>query len=82
MRYHVSLDPAANDPLTVEVTELPTGRLDVSLGEKKVPVDVVWLEGTASIIVEGRVVDLTIEGQPPEIGAIASGHRSYLIVES
>lgn len=82
MRYHVSLDPAAKDPLTVEVTELPTGRLEVSLGDKKVPVDVVWLDGTASIIVDGRVVDLTIEGQPPELGAIASGHRSYVKVES
>jgi biotin carboxyl carrier protein len=54
----------------------------VSLGGKKVPVDVVWLGGTASIIVDGRVVDLTIEGQPPEVGAIASGHRSYVKVES
>src|SRR5262249_3782008 len=30
----------------------------------------------------GRIVDLTVEGQPPEIGAIASGHRSYVRVES
>jgi biotin carboxyl carrier protein len=28
------------------------------------------------------MVDLTTEGQPPEIGAIASGHRSYVRVES
>ncbi|HVJ92411.1 MAG TPA: acetyl-CoA carboxylase biotin carboxyl carrier protein subunit, partial [Labilithrix sp.] len=45
-------------------------------------VDIVWLDGTASIRVDGRVVDLTVEGQPPEIGAIASGHRSYVRVES
>ncbi len=83
MRYHVSLDPAAsNDPLSVDVTELPTGQLEVLLGGKKVPVDVVWLDNSASIIVGGRVVDLTIEGQPPEIGAVASGHRSYVRVES
>ena len=29
-----------------------------------------------------QVVDLTTEGSPPEMGAIASGHRSYVRVES
>jgi biotin carboxyl carrier protein len=83
MRYYVSLDPAADkEPTVVDVTELPTGQLEVVLGGKPVPVDVVWLDGTASIRVGGRVVDLTVEGQPPEIGAIASGHRSYVRVES
>ncbi|HVH43138.1 MAG TPA: biotin/lipoyl-containing protein [Labilithrix sp.] len=83
MRYYVSLDPAAKlDPTVVDVTELPTGQLEVSLDGKVVPVDVVWLDGTASIRVGGRVVDLTVEGQLPEIGAIASGHRSYVRVES
>jgi len=89
MRYYVSLDPAAtSEPTVVDVTELPTGQLDVVLGGKSVPVDVVWLEssgsnaGTASVRVGGRIVDLTVEGQPPEIGAIASGHRSYVRVES
>jgi biotin carboxyl carrier protein len=82
MRYYVSLDPAKGEPTVVDVTELPTGQLEVMLGDKRVPVDVVWLDGVASMRVEGRVVDLTIEGQPPEIGAIVSGHRSYVRVES
>lgn len=83
MRYYVSLDPGAGaEPTLVEVSELPTGQLEVTLGGKAVPVDVVWLDGVASIRVDGRVVDLTVEGQPPEIGAIASGHRSYVRVES
>lgn len=83
MRYYVSLDPAATrEPTVVQVTELPTGQLEVMLEGKVVPVDVVWLDGTASIRVGGRMVDLTVEGQPPEIGAIASGHRSYVRVES
>lgn len=83
MRYYVSLDPAAKvDPTTVEVNELPTGQLEVTMGGKVVDVDVVWIDGVASIRVGGRVVDLTIEGQPPELGAIASGHRSYVRVES
>ncbi len=83
MRYYVSLDPAAGvEPTIVDVNELPTGQLDIKLGGTAVPVDVVWLQGTASIRVGGRIVDLTVEGQPPEIGAIASGHRSYVRVES
>src|SRR5207253_11390294 len=38
--------------------------------------------GPLSIRVGGRIVDLTTEGQPPELGAVASGHRSYVRVES
>jgi glutaconyl-CoA/methylmalonyl-CoA decarboxylase subunit gamma len=85
MRYYVSLDPADPKATEVDVTELPTGQLEVTLGGKPVPVDVVWLDGghgTGSIRVGGKVVDLTVEGTPPEIGAIASGHRSYVRVES
>ena len=83
MRYFVNLDPTpGSEPTLVEVTELPTGELDVSIGGKKVAVDVVALEGSLSIRVGDRIVDLTTEGQPPELGAIASGHRSYVRVES
>ena len=35
-----------------------------------------------SVRVDGHMVELTTEGQPPELGAIASGHRSYVRVES
>jgi biotin carboxyl carrier protein len=54
------------------------------VGGKPAEVDVVWLErlGTTSVRVDGKIVDLTVEGQPPDIGAIASGHRSYVRVES
>jgi biotin carboxyl carrier protein len=83
MRYFVNLDPAPDaEPTVVEVSELPSGELDVSIGGKKVHVDVVPLEGSLSIRVGDRIVDLTTEGQPPELGAIASGHRSYVRVES
>src|SRR5258706_15018997 len=83
MRYYVSLDLTASaEPILVDVNELPTGQLHVTRDGKDVPVDVVWLEGPASVRVRGRIVDLTVEGQPPEIGTIASGHRSYVRVES
>lgn len=84
MRYFVNLDPAPDAaPIVVDLTELPTGALDVSVGGRRVAVDVVSLAGGAlSVRVAGRMVDLTTEGQPPELGAIASGHRSYVRVES
>src|SRR5687768_10050014 len=89
MRYYVTLDPTPGaEPILVDVNELPTGELDVSIGgktRKKLSVDVVSLGGAGgptSIRVDGRVVDLTVEGQPPDVGAVASGHRSYVRVES
>ncbi|MDB5217077.1 MAG: Pyruvate carboxyl transferase [Myxococcaceae bacterium] len=84
MRYFVNLDPAPDAaPIVVDLTELPTGALDVSVGGKRVDVDVVSLSAaTLSVRVAGHMVDLTTEGQPPELGAIASGHRSYVRVES
>ena len=83
MRYHVSLDPTATTPPTlVDVKELPTGQLEVSIGGTRVDVDVVWIDGVASIRVGGRIVDLVTEGQPPELGAVVSGHRTYVRVES
>jgi biotin carboxyl carrier protein len=87
MRYFVNLDhpegPAAgSEPIVVDLTELPSGALDVSVGGRRVPVDVLALNGSLSVRVAGRMVDLTTEGQPPELGAVASGHRSYVRVES
>ena len=86
MRYYVTLDPTPGAaPLLVDVHERPTGALEVLLDGKPVDVDVVAIGSQGnplSIRVGGRIVDLTIEGQPPEIGAVASGHRSYVRVES
>jgi biotin carboxyl carrier protein len=85
VRYYVSLDPDPKaSPLLVDVVELPSGALDVQIDGRTVDVDVLALSagGQLSVRVDGRVVDLTTEGTPPEIGAIASGHRSYVRVES
>jgi biotin carboxyl carrier protein len=86
MRYYVTLDPTPGAaPILVDVNELPTGELEIAIDGKKVDVDVVSLGGPGtplSVRVGGRMVDLTTEGQPPELGAVASGHRSYVRVES
>jgi len=83
MRYYVTLDPKPGaEPIVVDVKELPSGALEVRVGNDPVEVDVVSLGEQLSVRIDGKVVDLTTEGTPPEIGAIASGHRSYVRVES
>ena len=83
MRYYVTLDPALGAaPTVVEVNELPTGALEVTVGGRTIDVDVVPVPGALSFRIDGKVVDLTTEGVLPELGAIASGHRSYVRVES
>jgi biotin carboxyl carrier protein len=82
VRYFVTFDPRADAPLEVDVRELPSGQLEVLFAGKPVDVDLVEVRGALSLRVDGRVVDLTSEGAPPDIGVVASGHRSYLRVES
>jgi biotin carboxyl carrier protein len=81
VRYYVSLDPTAN-PVHVDVDELPTGALQVKVDGKPVEVDVVALGGQLSIRIDGRVIDLTTEGMPPDIHATANGVRTVARVES
>ena len=86
MRYHVTLSSAADaKPVTVDVNALPSGALAVKLDDRPVDVDVVSLGASGSqfsMIIGVKVVDLTVEGTPPDLGIIASGHRSYVRVES
>ena len=82
MRYFVNLDPTDAKPIEVDLTEKPGGALEVAVNGRKVEVDVVAIGGSLSVRVDGRMVDLTTEGQPPELGAIANGHRAYVRVES
>jgi biotin carboxyl carrier protein len=83
VRYYVTLDPdPAKPPVLVDVVELPSGALSVHVDGKVVDVDVLPLREHLSVRVAGKVVDLTVEGVPPDVGAVASGHRSYVRVES
>ena len=79
----MNLDEDANGaPTVVDVVEKPSGDLMVSIDGRTVPVDVVALDSAISVRVAGRVIDLTTEGTPPELGVVASGHRAYVRVES
>ena len=83
MRYYVTLEPRADaKPVVVDLLELPSGALQATVDGRPVSVDVVPVAGQLSVRVDGRVVDLTTEGTPPDVGAVASGHRSFVQVES
>ena len=95
MRYYVTLDPDPQSrPVTIDLVELPSGALEASIEGRPVDVgrltdarfwDVAdpYLYNVYTLLsVNGQVVDLTTEGAPPELGAVASGHRSYVRVES
>lgn len=80
MKYFVTIDEREH---AVDVEVRPTGELAVSLEGKPVENDVVVLDdGSLSIRINGKVLDLTVEGTPPDVGVVASGHRAYVTVES
>jgi biotin carboxyl carrier protein len=83
MRYYVTLDPGAEaKPVIVELTELPGGSLEAKVDGRGVELDVADVESHLNVRVDGQIVDLTTEGLLPELGAIASGQRSIVRVES
>jgi biotin carboxyl carrier protein len=79
--YFVTLEPGQK-PVEVDLRELPSGALEVRVDGARADVDIAQLGRALSVRVDGRIVDLTTEGTPPELGIIASGHRSYVRVES
>jgi biotin carboxyl carrier protein len=83
VRYYVTLDPSPQaKPVIVDLVELPSGELEARVDDRPIQLDVAYLGTQISARVDGQVVDLTTEGTPPEVGAVASGHRSYVRVES
>ena len=83
MRYYVNLDSdPASPPIAVDVVELPSRELEVKVGANAVSVDVLALRDQLSVSVGGQIVDLTIDGALPDIGAIAAGLRGTVRVES
>jgi glutaconyl-CoA/methylmalonyl-CoA decarboxylase subunit gamma len=81
VRYFVSFE-GQTAPLEIDVKELPSGALEVSSGGKRIDVDLAVVGSALSLRVDGHVIDLTTEGTPPDLGVVASGHRSYVRVES
>jgi glutaconyl-CoA/methylmalonyl-CoA decarboxylase subunit gamma len=83
VRYYVNLDPDPTaKPLMVDLTQLPSGAVEARVDGIPVELDVAYMGAQLNARVDGQVVDLTIEGAPPSLGVVASGHRSYVRVES
>jgi biotin carboxyl carrier protein len=82
VRYHVKLSTASADTLAVDVHDLPSGALEVTIDGRKVDADVVEVGGQLSVRVDGKIVDLTTEGSAPLVGVIGRGYRTYVEVES
>ncbi|HEY4015130.1 MAG TPA: biotin/lipoyl-containing protein [Polyangiaceae bacterium] len=90
MRYQVTLAAdIGGAPSTgaweVDVVDRPDGSVEVHVGGRKVDVDVVPFAhspGRSNVRVDGRIVDLTVAGKPPDLLAVASGLRVRARVES
>ena len=84
MRYYVTL-PAAEGVTEhiVEVSVDPSGQFVVAYEGKPVDADLVALDdGSLSVRVGGRVLDMVVQGEAPELGVVASGYRADVRVES
>ena len=80
MRYFVDVGGREHE---VTVAPRPDGTLEVAVGGHALEVDAIAFgKHEMNVRVGGRVADLTIEGAPPLLGVVASGHRTYVKVES
>lgn len=81
MRYFVTF-PSGEEKV-VDVAHLPTGEVHVEVDGRRLSADaLVPSAGATSMRVDGHVVDLWMEGAPPDVGVVAAGRRFYARVES
>ena len=79
MRYFVALGARE---IPVDVTSLPSGGWNVRIDGKEVEVDALRAGDCLSVRVEGRVIDLLLDGTPPNVKFIASGVRGDATIET
>jgi biotin carboxyl carrier protein len=80
VRYFVQISGTEH---VVDLTPRPDGSVSARVGERDVAVDTVTFSTrTFSARVDGRVLDLAVEGHAPQLGVVASGLRTYVSVES
>lgn len=80
MRYFVTL-PSSRE-LAVDVTIHPSGQTEVAVDGKAIEVDCFDHRGTVNLRVDGRVMDLWLEGAPPDVGVVVGEQRFYAKIES
>jgi biotin carboxyl carrier protein len=83
VRYYVALDPNPTvAPVVVDLNELPSGALEAQVDGRPVDLDALAIGARINVRVDGKIVDLTTESTPPDLGIVANGHRSYVRVQS
>ena len=80
MRYFVTL-PSGRE-IAVDLSSDARGEQLAAIEGRSVDVDLVQHAGGTSYRVEGRVVDLTLEGKLPDVGVVARERRFHARVES
>jgi biotin carboxyl carrier protein len=87
VRYFVTFP--TGEEVEVDLQLLPTGEIEVSAGGQRIAAEVLVEPAAGSAVaaplalrVDGQVVDLWMEGSPPDVGVVARGQRFYAKVES
>jgi len=80
MRYFVTLP--SHEELAVDIVHLPTGGTRVEVDGKLLDVDTRRADGAWNVRIGNRVVDLRLDGNPPELHFAASGVRLDAQVQS
>jgi biotin carboxyl carrier protein len=82
VRYRVTLQPSSGaEPATVTVVEQENGTLSATVDGRPVALDVVEAGGQFSVRVDGKIVDLTARGVPPDLAVVAGDLRGRVRVE-
>jgi biotin carboxyl carrier protein len=79
MRYFVALGARE---IPVDVTALPSGGWNVRIDGKEIAVDAIRVGESLSVRVDGRVIDLLLDGAPPNVKFVASGVRGDATIET
>lgn len=79
MRYFVTVD---DTEIPVDVTVQPDGGYRVIADGREIQADVVALDDALSVRIGDRVIDLTVQGQLPDLAIVAGEHRANVKVES
>lgn len=81
MKYFVTF-PSGEEKV-VDVVHLPTGEVRVEVDGRSFRADApLASSGATSMRVDGQVLDLWMEGAPPDVGVVAGGRRFYARTES
>ncbi len=80
MRYFVKFPSGREVP--VDLTVLPSGEVRAVVEGRTLTIDAYDHGGAVHLDIDGRSVELWMEGAPPEVGVVASSSRFYARVEN